>query len=65
MLLKMPTKVASILNLQEEVLIVTLGPDTMGCNNFWSLRLYEKINLSKFLEKTLWHKNKIPLSEMI
>ena len=26
MLLKMPTKVASILNLQEEVLIVTLGP---------------------------------------
>ena len=38
MLLKMPTKVASILNLQE-VLIVT-----MGCNNFWFLRLYRKIN---------------------
>ena len=65
MLLKMPTKVASILNLQEEVLIVKLGPGTMGCNNFWSLRLDEKINISKFLEKTLWHKNKNAPSEMI
>ena len=60
----MPTKVASVLNLQK-VLIVTLGPSTMGCNNFWSLRLYGKINISKFPKKMLWHKNKNAPSEMI
>ena len=62
---KMPTKVASVLNLQKEVLIVTLGPGTMGCNNFWSLRLYGKINISKFPEKMLWDKKNNAPSEMI
>ena len=63
--IKNADKVASVLDLQKEVLIVTLGPGTMGCNNFWSLRLYRKINISKFPEKTLWHKNNNAPSEMI
>ena len=61
---KIADKLASVLNLQK-VSIVTLGPGTMGCNNFWSLRLYGKINISKFLEKTMWQKNKNASSEMI
>ena len=61
MLLKMPTKVTSILNPQE-VLIVTLGPGTMQAQ--WVVIISDlqdyivKINISKFLEKMLWHKNK-------